>query len=410
MPAPASAQQLGPENCAGCHLQLDNPRLSEPARLFPTDVHAQRGFGCLACHGGRAGHEASVGFLDKPSRLRIPQLCGSCHSDASFMRDFNPSLRVDQVAEYVTSVHGQRLAEGDTAVATCIDCHGAHQTKPPSDPQSNVYAANVATTCAGCHADTVRMAKYGIPTDQLDEYRESVHGKMMFDDGDLSAPTCNDCHGNHGAAPPGIASIRNVCGQCHATMADFFGQSGHADIFENAGLPGCETCHGNHAVQPVSDEFLAERARDVCTRCHEPGDTLGAEFLRIESLLDSLKTEFAHSREVLETAENAGMEVSQALFELEDVNNALTKARGAIHSFRVEPVAENVDAGLELTETGLERGREAMDEHRFRRVGLALSATIILILITGLLLKIRQLDRRTLAATGSKPDREETHV
>jgi predicted CXXCH cytochrome family protein len=406
---PALGQSLGPERCAECHLELNDDRLSGPARMFATDVHARAGFGCLACHGGMAGHDASVGFLSKPGRVRIPELCGSCHADAAYMRNFNPSMRVDQLTEYVTSVHGQRLAMGDTAVATCVDCHGAHRTRPPTDPQADVFAANVATTCGNCHADATRMAAYGIPTDQLDEYRNSVHGRMLFDEGDLSAPTCNDCHGNHGAAPPGIGSIRAVCGQCHATMADFFGQSGHSGIFEDAGLPGCETCHGNHDVQPVSDATLSDRAADVCAQCHEPGDTLGAEFNRIASLLDSLKAEFARSRELLETAENAGMEVSQAMFELEEVNNALTMARSAIHSFRVEPVAENVTAGLALTQAGIDRGIAALEEHRFRRVGLALSATIILVLIIGLVLKIRQLDRAGRAA-GPEPLKEERHV
>jgi len=41
---------------------------------------------------------------------------------------------------------------------------------------------------------------------------------------------------------------------------------------------------------------------------------------------------------------------------------------------------------------------------------LAASATIILILISGLLFKIRQMDRRALAAAGTKPDREDMHV
>jgi hypothetical protein len=239
------------------------------------------------------------------------------------------------------------------------------------------------------------MAGHDVPTDQLHEYRSSVHGRLMFEEEDLSAPTCNDCHGNHGAAPPGIGSIRNVCGQCHSTMADFFAQSRHADVFEREGLPGCATCHANHAVQPASDENLPERAADVCGRCHTPTDRHGREFRTIRELLDSLKMELQRSRAILLGAANAGMEVSQAQFELEEVNNALTMARSAVHSFQVEPVKAHVDQGLALTDAGAQRGRAALDEHTFRRVGLAASAAIVLALITGLLLKIRQLERRT---------------
>jgi hypothetical protein len=190
-------------------------------------------------------------------------------------------------------------------------------------------------------------------------------------------------------------------------MADFFAQSRHAQLFEREGLPGCETCHGNHAIQPVSDENLADRSADVCERCHGPADQYGSEFRTIALLLDSLKAQFRQSSELLLAAENAGMEVSQAQFELEDVNNALTLARSAAHSFHVEPVKEHVDIGLKLTRAGLDRGRAALREHTVRRAGLAASAAIILVLIIGLILKIRQFERAAQrAATHSTGETE----
>jgi predicted CXXCH cytochrome family protein len=372
-------------------------------------VHAQAGFGCLACHGGAAGHDAATGFLSRPSRRNIPRVCGDCHSDAAYMRQFNPSLRVDQLTEYLTSGHGQRLMQqNDARVATCTDCHEVHRIRPPTDPESGVYPLRVAETCGRCHADSTYMAGRQVPTDQLAEYRGSVHGRLMYEEEDLSAPTCNDCHGNHGAAPPGIGSIRNVCGQCHATMAESFAASGHAELFLAERLPGCETCHGNHAIRPVRDEDLLDRSGDVCSRCHGPADPFGAEFGQIAHLLDSLKTQFDRSREILDRAHNAGMEVSQAQFELEDVNNALTLARSAVHSFHVEPVETHIAAGLKLTAAGIERGEAALREHDVRRIGLGFSSSIIVILISGLLLKIRQIERRA-GATATEPGEGEGH-
>ena len=245
------------------------------------------------------------------------------------------------------------------------------------------------------------MSRYGIPASQERQLRTSIHGQLMYQDGDVSAPTCNDCHGNHGAAPPGVNSIRNVCGECHATMADFFGQSGHIEIFEEAGLPGCETCHGNHAIEVTSDELLAQRSEEICGQCHRPDAPTGSEFIRSKQLIDSLKAELRRSEEMLAEATNVGMEVSQAEFELEDVNNALTLARNAIHSFHIEPVRENVAAGLKLTATGYGRGKAALDEHRFRRVGLGVSTLIIFGLIAGLVLKIRQIERGPLGRGGN---------
>ena len=69
------------------------------------------------------------------------------------MRNYAPKQRVDQAVEYATSVHGQRLAKGDTKVATCISCHGAHGVRLVSDAKSPVYALNVAATCTKCHSD-----------------------------------------------------------------------------------------------------------------------------------------------------------------------------------------------------------------------------------------------------------------
>ena len=397
VPVEARAQTLPTsEDCRDCHLGLADARLSAPARSYEGDVHAEAGFGCLACHGagGTDGLDPAAGFLSAPVRREIPEMCGRCHSDAAFMRQFDPGLRVDQVAEYWTSGHGERLRDSDDpGVATCTDCHVVHAIRPPDDPASSVYAANIVATCGRCHADAQHMAGRDIGTDQVEAYRSSVHGRLLFDDGDLSAPVCNDCHGNHGAAPPGLASVRNVCGQCHSVMADYFDQSGHGEIFNEADLAGCALCHGHHAVQPASDETLGERSVDVCLTCHTPPDTLGLEFERMQAVLDTLERARQASLRVLEEAENMGMEVSQALFDLGDVNNIQTRAHSAIHSFRVDPVREQVAAGLEITSRADERGIEALAEHRFRRVGLGLSSVVIVLLIIGLLLRIRELER-----------------
>ncbi len=394
---PVRAQTLPTsEECRSCHLELASEELSAPARAYERDVHAVAGFGCLACHGsGGVGRlDPRAGFLSAPTRAEIPGLCGRCHSDAAFMRQFDPGMRVDQVAEYWTSVHGQRLrGSNDPDVATCIDCHPAHSIRPPDDPSSTVYAANIVQTCGRCHADPVRMAGHDVATDQVAQYSASVHGRLLLEEGDLSAPVCNDCHGNHGAAPPGIASVRNVCGQCHSVMADYFDQSDHEEIFNDSDLPGCATCHEHHAVQSASDATLRERSGDVCETCHVAPDTLGLQFERMAAVLDSLEAAEEAGRRLLSEAENVGMEVSQALFELEDVNNAQTRAHSAIHTFRVDPVREEVAAGLLITARAEERGRAALEEHHFRRVGLGLSSAIIVVLILGLFLKIREIER-----------------
>ena len=53
-----------------------------------------------------------------------------------------------------------------------------------------------------------------------------------------------------------------------------------------------------------------------------------------------------------------------------------------------------MEAGLEVTSQAYARGLDAMDELQFRRIGLAVSVSIILLLIVGLVLKIRQFESK----------------
>ncbi len=401
-PAPVAAQQpQRPESCPACHLETGDERLANPVKQFGEDIHSTKGFGCVACHGGdarEAGMEAmdpAKGYIGKPERQQVVQVCGRCHSDARFMKQYNPALRVDQVTEYAISVHGRRLKEfGDPKVATCVSCHPAHSIKPPSDPRSSVHPLKVADTCGRCHGDPKYMEAYKIPTDQLAKYRQSVHWQMMSVKGDLSAPTCNDCHGNHGAAPPGISWVGNVCGQCHTVQAEFFGKSPHAKVFAQMGVPGCATCHSNHEIKEATDVMLGLGDRAVCAGCHSGQDKGGKAATDMRALIDSLGGEADRARAILLQAERAGMEISQAQFDLNGAKDALVKARAAVHAFRVEAVKKESEPGLAISAKAYARGVRALDELQFRRKGLAVSLVIILALIGGLVLKIRQLDRR----------------
>ncbi|MDH3222549.1 MAG: cytochrome c3 family protein [Gemmatimonadota bacterium] len=396
--APGSvAGQDGPaQPCIDCHLSQDEARLSEPALTFLEDVHGSLGLGCLSCHGRLPGRDIAMesGFLNKPARREVAGLCGSCHSSAEVMSEYDPTLPRDQESEYWTSTHGRRLMEDDDQdVATCSDCHAPHNIRPPSDPTSTVHPLNVADTCATCHGDRALMEPRNHSWNEPDDFREGVHGVMLYEEGDVSAPTCNDCHGNHGAAPPGLSSTHAVCGQCHGRMDELFRENQHDSYFTEAGLGGCTACHGNHDIQPPTDELLAEAQQDVCRSCHAESDPVGSDFTQMARLLDSLMTSAGSARAALEEAERMGMEVSRAVFDLEEAETALTLARASVHSFKAETVALDIENGIQATDTAQARALRAFGEHRARRVGLAVAAAIIAMLVFGLLLRIRDLDR-----------------
>lgn len=397
----SAASQPQSDTCAVCHLALGVEKLTQPAENYKTDIHAAKGFGCIACHGGDAtvagleSMDPKKGYIGKPTRTQVVEVCGRCHSNANFMRRYNPSLRVDQVTEYNTSVHGRRLLqEKDEKVATCASCHKPHLIRPANDAQSSVHPSRVADTCGGCHADEKYMAAYKIPTDQVQKYRQSVHWKKIASQSDLSAPTCNDCHGNHGAAPPGVSSVVNVCGQCHPVNSQLFNKSSHSKIFLQMGIPGCASCHSNHAIGETSDAMLGAGDQGVCTTCHTPASTGASLAISMLASINRLKSSYERAHAVLAKAEHAGMEVSQPLFELNEAKTALIKARAAIHGFDQGILDKEIEPGLQVSEKASARGVKALAELQFRRKGLAVSAVIIFALVVGLILKIRQMERR----------------
>ena len=395
----ASAQKKS--SCIECHSKLEDPRLSAPAKLFDNDIHHARGLSCNDCHGGdpnadtkEGAKDPRKGYLGKPKTLDIPAYCGKCHSDANLMKRFNPSLRVDQEREYYTSVHGKLLKSGETRVATCISCHSVHGIRAITDPLASVYPSNVAETCAKCHASADYMRGFGIPSDQFDKYKTSVHAKALYEKQDLSAPTCNDCHGNHGATPPGITSVANVCGQCHARQAELFQTSPHKAAFDQRQFGECIKCHSNHAIAKPNDEMIGTGEKSVCITCHTAGDkgflAAGAMRARIDELIGGLDK----SNQILDRAERAGMEVSRPKFEMKDATDALTHARVLIHSSSTAEVDKVVAPGLTASVKGYQAGMAALAERRFRREGLAVSLVFILFLAGLVYLKLRQIESR----------------
>ena len=388
-------------SCIECHSKLEDPRLSAPAKLFDNDIHHARGLSCNDCHGGdpnadtkEGAKDPRKGYLGKPKTLDIPAYCGKCHSDANLMKRFNPSLRVDQEREYYTSVHGKLLKSGETRVATCISCHSVHGIRAITDPLASVYPSNVAETCAKCHASADYMRGFGIPSDQFDKYKTSVHAKALYEKQDLSAPTCNDCHGNHGATPPGITSVANVCGQCHARQAELFQTSPHKAAFDQRQFGECIKCHSNHAIAKPNDEMIGTGEKSVCITCHTAGDkgflAAGAMRARIDELIGGLDK----SNQILDRAERAGMEVSRPKFEMKDATDALTHARVLIHSSSTAEVDKVVAPGLTASVKGYQAGMAALAERRFRREGLAVSLVFILFLAGLVYLKLRQIESR----------------
>ncbi|MBI3195001.1 MAG: ammonia-forming cytochrome c nitrite reductase subunit c552, partial [Ignavibacteriae bacterium] len=246
---------------------------------------------CTTCHSAH-GIVSPKHTRSPVHPVNVPNTCAKCHANASFMKAYNSSLPVDQLDKYRTSLHGMKNAQGDSKVAACANCHGSHDIRSAKDAKSKVYASSIPATCGTCHSNARYMKGYGIPTDQLKKFTGSVHGKALLEKHDLSAPACNDCHGNHGAAPPDVESISKVCGTCHALNANLFASSPHKKAFDNRRLPECETCHGNHEIVAATDELLGVSKEAVCSRCHQENRSVKGYAIAktMRGLIDSLES------------------------------------------------------------------------------------------------------------------------
>jgi len=367
------------------------PHVKSVSDEFVSDVHAQKGMTCINCHEASDKSSKSDSYTIK--RNRIPQLCGSCHADADRMKQFNPSLHTDQLAQYRTSVHGIKFARGDMRVAVCTDCHGVHGIRPASDSRSSVHPLNIAATCKRCHSDRDYMKPYGIATDQFAGYVDSVHYKAMVE-GDLSAPTCTTCHGSHGAVPPGVTAVTNVCATCHVLQGKFFEQSPHKLGFAKLELPSCVTCHESHRIHRPDDNFVGTGKLAVCSNCHIASEAAGKMADRTHEHFRQLESGIAGAKSLLERASREGMDVADAEMELTQANDALAKSRVALHSAQPALVAADLEAGARIVARAQAAGDRALKERNRRKKSIVLPVMALVVLFVSAGLYVRALEKR----------------
>lgn len=406
----AHGQKLS--SCIECHLSADwVSDTTIAARFVERDVHHEFGLDCSACHGGdptvgfkeenpELAMDPAKGFKPHTNRLPIPDFCAHCHSDIEYMKKYNPRLPTDQLHVYKTSVHGKRLYDDkDTLVAVCIDCHGTHGILPPDDSRSSVFHNNVPFTCKACHSNPDHMKGYTydgrpIPTNQFAQYQESVHGKLVLEQGDKSAPACNDCHGSHGATPPQLASVAAACGECHANNQTFFDNSPHKRPWDELGIPECERCHGNHLITAVSDTMIGANPGALCIECHDPGTPGYLAATDIRADIDSLKLALSETDSLIKTANQKGVAVGEDEFNLNSSEDALIQLRVVVHTFNPLKAAEIADPAIKNADNISLRVRSGLKDIRNRQIALGVSLILIIIIVIALRAKIKRLDKK----------------
>lgn len=397
VPTPiAYPRAAGANTCLDCHSSLEGGH-SDITSDWQRSIHAERNINCADCHGGdpsastlEAAMSPDAGYIGVPAKADIPALCASCHADVTRMRQYD--LSTDQYAKYKESIHGRRLAEGDTNVATCFDCHGGHRILKANDPASAVYPVNVPRVCASCHADKALMAPYNIPTNQFDLYQQSVHGHALLDNQDFRAPNCATCHGTHGAAPPGFEEVANVCGSCHAATQDYYLDSIHASAGDEA--PKCVTCHGRYDVSKPSEALYQGAEPRHCGACHVPDSPAGQVTESLYSMISTAAGAYDEAEAAIQVARGVGMLVGPLEGRLREASTSLITARAAQHALNVDLVREQTDKANGTAIEVKASADAAVGESVFRRQAMVIAVAFIGLTIVALYLLKRELDRQ----------------
>lgn len=269
------------ETCGKCH--------KETVEHFKKSKHGQellkgndKAPTCTDCHGE---HDISSTLLSNDfSKINLTDRCLSCHKDGKIPHK-NFKGEEELITGYENSVHYIALKNGNFDSPTCYQCHGAHEMETADNPESLIHKKNIANTCgqSGCH------------TQQLGDFIGSIHEEGVNKDNN-DAPTCNNCHGNHGILTKNIDNkqqkakdIVNLCSNCHSSVeliernelptlvAETFNESFHGLAIRGGSkeAANCESCHGYHNVRPSDDSLSTVNKKNLpqtCGKCH-PGTT-----------------------------------------------------------------------------------------------------------------------------------------
>jgi predicted CXXCH cytochrome family protein len=167
--------------CTDCHGSHAVRRKSDPeSRVFRANVPAT----CGRCHDGvRTLYVSGIhGTRLAAGDPKVP-ICSDCHTAHEIRRTDADAWKLDVLAEcgtchveslrtYRDTFHGQVTSLGFARVASCADCHGAHDILPKADPRSTVSSANRAGTCRKCHPSAGEsFARYDPHADKTDAER-----------------------------------------------------------------------------------------------------------------------------------------------------------------------------------------------------------------------------------------------
>ena len=263
--------------------------------------------------------------------------------------------------------------------------------KAAENPHSDVYKTNILLTCNWCHGDPVLMRAYGIPADQFEQFRTSVHGKLLLDKMDLRVPSCTDCHGVHGACPPGYADIADVCSLCHGAIAKLFRESPHYLEREKVEVAKSVDCHGDHDIVYPSTLLYEGEEEGRCGGCHGIGSKQDRLAKIIKKKLGDAKASVESARQFLEKVRGSGKNISKIEETFEEARAELVKARAVTHTLSIEKIEEYTNTVEKKSTDVLGATEKILEELTGRK-----KEVVVVLIILGMFIAVIALKMRTL--------------
>jgi hypothetical protein len=236
------------------------------------------------------------------------------------------------------------------------------------------------------------MKPYGIPTNQYDLYKKSVHGIALLQNQDPRAPSCATCHGTHGAAPPGFTEVANVCGSCHSATQDYYLKSVHAS--NTPGTPKCVTCHGRYDVMVPSEAMFVDTGTRGCGSCHSATSPQAPTIKQISDAITASANAYDKAQKAINDASGSGLIVAPEQAKLADAKTNLLTARAAQHTLNLETVKAQTDKATSTAQSVQADAEKAIQESIFRRQAMVIALAIAALAIACLYLIRRELYRQ----------------
>ncbi|MBI4397242.1 MAG: hypothetical protein HY548_09115, partial [Elusimicrobia bacterium] len=335
------AQRPARAQCGTCHSSHEeqfNESLHGKA-LSRGDPLAPR---CQSCHGSH-GIAPTKNSLSAVAPMRVPYVCGSCHSEGAPAQKQRPIHQDHIIENYSESIHGEGLLKKGLSVsATCTSCHSSHHILPHTDPRSSISRANISKTCMKCHAQIEAVHRKVINGELWQKKPHMIPAcvechqphkvrKVFYNQG-MADKDCLRCHAQEGmgselggsvhgktacaqchteVAPSKVRPCETIvnkvnCSICHSAQMDQYQTSVHGKLFKKGdpNAPTCIECHGKHGVLSRKDTRSATFSINVpnlCARCHQEGKKAAVRYAGKEREIPQHYVESIHGKGLLKS-------------------------------------------------------------------------------------------------------------